>query len=419
MTHVFISYYRDKGDNEGFAYTTIQRIKEGIGVDCWIDAAGIRAGEEEWFRQIESAIQTSFALVVIATEESLKRPWVNYEWIFALGSGIPVIPVVFDDIPNDLWNQGFYRRLDTLQRRNLTHDDSAEWQRLLTDLRNALARKRGTIIAPPDASSFIDNAVAALNDVREDTWLKTIDVLEKCDDPHAAHILEQTAELHHTPHARHLAALAHVRKTRFAGICWPAMRDAALQGDRNVRQRARKMLGDLGGHQAVEILTEALQHEEDLLLRTGIIHALGLTARNGDSHALQPLTEYYERTTNGHERQAIIEALRHFKTDDATEVLLGIMPNLQGESLKAATSSLIEIGTESAKAGIKNLILTAEKADFQSQIATYLGTTDKPLALQILKDLRNDPKAARARHAIGYSIDRLEPILRRRESPGA
>jgi hypothetical protein len=415
MTHVFISYYRDSSENEGFADTVVQRIKTtSLGVECWIDKKDIRAGEEEWFRQIESAIQSSFALIVIATPESLARDWVNYEWIFALGAGIPVIPAVFADIPDDLWHTGWHKRLDTLQRRTLTDDDPDQWQQLFTDLTGALAKKQGAIIAPPNASPFIRNAVTDLNSTDENEWKRTINALESSTDPHASHMLKQAAEYHHTPHIRHLAAFAHVKHVNYADIVWDAVEDAALHGDPRTRQQAWDILGNMGGHRSVEILAEALKQENQLHLRTSIIHTLGYTAREGESYALQPLFDYFQQTRNGEEKQAIIKALRYFKTDDAAAVLLNIVPNQQGEHLRAALQSLIEIGTDNAKEGIENLILTTGDGGIQNQIITYLGEIYRPLTLEILENVRNGPGTARARPAIARSITHLRGVLDRR-----
>ncbi len=224
----------------------------------------------------------------------------------------------------------------------------------------------------PSASPFIHNAVENLNGINQDEWVRTIDALECSEDPDAAQTLKLTAAYHHTRHIRHKAAIAHVRHTKYHDINWPTMEDAALRGDQDVRQQTYDMLGNLGGHQAVEVLTEALQQEKEHLLRTSILRALGFTARKGDSYALKSLTEYYGRTTNSQEKKVIIESLSYFKTDDATQLLLSIAPDLQGEHLKAAISSLVQIDTENARNGLIDLILSAKNVNVQNQIIGYL-----------------------------------------------
>jgi hypothetical protein len=92
MSHIFISYSHY---DEKFRDTLITGLqKEGI--DYWADI-GLEVGEA-WREQIDTNLEEAFALVVIVTNNSLQSPYVTYEWSWALGHEIPVLPLLFEQI---------------------------------------------------------------------------------------------------------------------------------------------------------------------------------------------------------------------------------------------------------------------------------------------------------------------------------
>src|ERR1039457_359357 len=124
MAHVFISYKREDVD---FAENVSSRL-EREGSDVWADSK-IAAGEE-WRNAIDVAIRNSVALIVIMTPEAKASEYVTYEWAFAWGIGIKVIPIMVR--PTTL-----HPRLEALQYLDFTNIKSRPWDRLIEEVRAA------------------------------------------------------------------------------------------------------------------------------------------------------------------------------------------------------------------------------------------------------------------------------------------
>ena len=89
MTHVFISYSHQDTD---FA----NRLADGLvslGVESWIDRAGIQAGER-WSSSIQEGLDASRALVLILSPGSMASTNCEDEWQYFLDQGKPVLPVL-------------------------------------------------------------------------------------------------------------------------------------------------------------------------------------------------------------------------------------------------------------------------------------------------------------------------------------
>src|SRR6266571_3650147 len=125
MDHVFISYKHDDGD---FAEILINRI-EKAGFNTWVDNDKLHAGED-WRREIDQAIMDSFALVVIMTPEARGSEYVTYEWAFAWGAGVKVIPVLYKDTK-------LHPRLESLQYLDFSNRTNRPWDKLLEAVRLA------------------------------------------------------------------------------------------------------------------------------------------------------------------------------------------------------------------------------------------------------------------------------------------
>src|SRR5450759_3535943 len=92
MSHIFISYTNHDID---FAENLIVRIQQE-GFKVWVDNDSLLAGYD-WRGAIDDAIKNAFALIVIMTPEAKSSELVTYEWAFALGAGVNVIPVLLEN----------------------------------------------------------------------------------------------------------------------------------------------------------------------------------------------------------------------------------------------------------------------------------------------------------------------------------
>src|ERR1043166_9279579 len=129
MRHVFIIYKRVP-DRE-FASVLTAKVNNA-GYDTWQDESNLASGES-WRRNIDTGIREAFALIVIVTPESLASEYVTYEWAFALGAEVPVIPILLRK-PEKL-----HPRLEDLHHLDFT-GESKPWENLLRDLNRTFQR---------------------------------------------------------------------------------------------------------------------------------------------------------------------------------------------------------------------------------------------------------------------------------------
>jgi len=123
LSQVFVSYKREQIE---FAQSFESKLK-GAGFDVWMDR-DIRVGTE-WREIIDEEIRKSIAVIVIMTQEAKGSEYVTYEWAFANGAGVRVIPIIYIK-PEEL-----HPRLKTLQY--LDHEDPKLWDRLIHSLQDA------------------------------------------------------------------------------------------------------------------------------------------------------------------------------------------------------------------------------------------------------------------------------------------
>src|SRR5215210_5745142 len=123
MSYVFISY--NQTDSDIAALMMMQLEKAGM--DTWLDKHRLRGGQD-WSVEIDRGITEAFALVVIMSPEAKASEYVTYEWSFAIGAGVPVIPVLIR--PTEL-----HPRLARIQYLDFTNN-ARPWENLLKELRD-------------------------------------------------------------------------------------------------------------------------------------------------------------------------------------------------------------------------------------------------------------------------------------------
>jgi hypothetical protein len=94
MSHLFISYsHKDKIQRDQLL--TYLKSNGFSDKDVWCDDKDIDGGDY-WRQSIDTALEESFAVVVILTENSIQSHYVTYEWSCALGKGAKIIPLSFE-----------------------------------------------------------------------------------------------------------------------------------------------------------------------------------------------------------------------------------------------------------------------------------------------------------------------------------
>ena len=169
--HIFISYNHNDGD---FAEILINRITEG-GFKAWVDAEKLNAGED-WRVDIDQAIKNAFALIVVMTPDAKASEYVAYEWSFAWGAGVKVIPII-------LKQTTLHPRLATLQYLDFTNRLSRPWQKLIEAIKNAedIADSPAKLVSQNISAEQIIEAASLLVSALAHTHTQRKDVTQTSD----------------------------------------------------------------------------------------------------------------------------------------------------------------------------------------------------------------------------------------------
>jgi TIR domain len=122
MNHIFISHSHEDND---FAENLQNRLREAD-LTAWRDTD--IAGGEDWREEIDRAIKEAFTLLVVMTDEAKRSEYVAYEWAFALGNRVKVVPIL-------LQQTTLHPRLESLQYLDFTNRRARPWETLITLLR--------------------------------------------------------------------------------------------------------------------------------------------------------------------------------------------------------------------------------------------------------------------------------------------
>jgi len=88
--NVFVSYKR-----EAFEAEFVARFESALSdiAVFWRDIYRIEPGQD-WASEIDRAINESQALVLVMSKAGAASPYVSYEWAYALGAGLQVVPLL-------------------------------------------------------------------------------------------------------------------------------------------------------------------------------------------------------------------------------------------------------------------------------------------------------------------------------------
>src|SRR5215218_455602 len=292
MGHVFISYAR--GDS-AFAELLSDRLA-AEGFEPWRDTESLRAGGV-WAEAIDAAIAEATALVVILTPESKKSEYVTYEFAFALGNGVPVIPVL-------LKKTRLHPRLEKFHYLNFAGDAPLPWD----DLVKRVAEELDPLhLAVMKVSADLKNA-------------RTVD-----------EGLDAARKLVRTQHTAAREALAHALRHPLPEVSFPAAVGLAELGDERgtqalvrglsgaTRDQAVTSLRSLGKKAVAGMMAMVATHYDEV---EGMLHwIIGYAVPNADEEATPPLLEAL-RGGDAEGRRAAARMLRNIGTGDAAEALI-------------------------------------------------------------------------------------------------
>ncbi len=129
----------------------VRRVLRAQGHRPWVDP--LAEAEPGWRPGIESAIQAADALVLLLTKRGASSLDVTYAWAYALGAGVPVFVIVYEEAAE-------HPRLQLTHRHVMSEfgDENHFWDHFLADLAQRLAAQSSTAQKPIDEAE-IDRSV--------------------------------------------------------------------------------------------------------------------------------------------------------------------------------------------------------------------------------------------------------------------
>jgi len=402
MQHVFISY---KNEDLDFAENVISRL-EKEGFSTWTDLK-IGAGEE-WRNAIDLAIKNALALIVIMTPEAKASEYVTYEWAFAWGVGIRVIPIM-------LRVTELHPRLEALQYLDFTNVKSRPWDKLIEEVKAAAsAPLTYSISIPLNSPPFIRQAVASLDSAVFGNRKNAVRTLELAEMPAARTVLKEALK-HPLPDVRSASAEA-LGEIRDPAAVPPLIETLEDPSD-DARRAAAKALGEIKDPAAIPPLIKALE-DPSFLVRSGAAKALGeikdpaaippliealdddtvnvcsaaaqSLAKIGHLAAIPPLVETLADPSDG-VRSAVAKALGEIKDPTAIPPLTETLKDPYDEVRSAGAKALGKIRDPSAVTALIGA-LEDPSGKVRSEIVRALGKINDPAAVPpLIKILEDHP----------------------------
>lgn len=313
MDHVFISYSHTDRD-----FVELLRLRlEQAGFVVWLDS-DIPPGAD-WRTAIDAAIRESFVLIVILSPAASASPPVTYEWSFAWGIGVHVIPIMYRSTP-------LHPRLESLRCLDFTHPTNLPWGALFQRLRDLKRQERWT----PEA------AIPRQVEVPPEP----IDALEVLEALRGNNVIRRN---------RAVARLQKVRETQdpmFINDLVLILEDK--NADPTLRQRAAFALGQIRAVTVVSGLVSVLVQDapED------VIEAVARALQDIGSPAVEALLTLLEKGTYALQRRLAAEILGRIGDPAAIEGLAAALHHDQDEVRKTAADALERIGTPEALAAV-------------------------------------------------------------------
>lgn len=278
--HIFVSY---KHDEQDFVEMLIHQL-QAAGFPVWVDTEQLRAGEN-WREAINFAIQDSFALILVISPEAKASQYVTYEWAYAQGANIKVIPILLKE------TEKLHPQLEMLQYLDFTDRARPPWDKLMRRLWELQGEQQPyTVTVSRDAPPAVKSAVAALDSHNAEERRSALKSLAQMNHP-AAYAALVSAVQHTMRDVRVDAAFLLAKQTEYKDpAAVPGLLDALGDEDPRIRSAACKALGDIGDGSAVTELLRVMVKDNDSNIRwqaTGALGKIGSAAVPGLCVALR------------------------------------------------------------------------------------------------------------------------------------
>lgn len=383
MARIFISYCRDDGP---FARLLNERLKQA-GLAVWQDRE-LPPGED-WRDEIDQALQEADTVIVVMSAAANASAYVNYEWAFALGAGLRVIPLLIGVRREDL-----HPRLAHLQWLDFTNPKRRPWTKLLAALKEPPDPRRGARNRPARNLSPVERAAEALDSSNPTERLQGVETLAQMDDPAARDKL--AAAVNHSVREVRIAAASALAAVKDLRAIPGLLEGACHESDAFRFVEKLRALGD----DAVPQLIEALGHSQ-AGFRKYAAWALGDIGNVACIRALSAALQDGDEDV----RKASIEALAAFKSQAPVGLIVGCLKDESWGVRRAAACALPEIGTPEAFQGLVSA-LTDPEQEVRFRAACGLREAHDPALIPALTERLQHEEDRQVRGHIAEALRR-------------
>jgi HEAT repeat protein len=339
MRHIFVSYCHEDAD---FAQILDAKVREQ-GFSTWRDL-NLSAGDD-WRSEIDDGIKNALAVVVIMSPSARISPYVNFEWAFGIGCGVPVVPVLLKLSPGDL-----HPRLSVIQCLDFSNYLLRPWEKLVEALRElADAEREFTLRVPRDAPPVVRQAAIALDDMDRDRRRSAIASLAQMNHPAAIELLAEAVR--HPIQEVRFGAAFQLGEKHHDPRALPALMEAVRCGNEGFRQWMVSRIGE----PAVPTLIQALKEEQ--FKQSGALYLI--LGDIGGPTAVQALVGYLRDPDPAVRRNAAF-ALSSTKDSSAMPALRGAMSDPDAEVRRGVASALEKCGGVTAIQDLLDLLHDSE-----------------------------------------------------------
>ncbi len=375
MRHVFVSYCHDDAD---FAQILKEQLVQA-GFSVWKDL-DLQAGDN-WRSEIEEAIRSALAVALVLSERAAASAYVSFEWAFALGAGIPVLPLLLKIQPNSL-----HPRLTTLQALDFSNYMLRPWDALTRTLKALSQAERPLSVAlPRDAPPFVQQAVRSLDSSDASERTAAMKLLTELTDPGTREVLAEALR-HPLADVRESAAqaLAEWKDLRAIPVVLEAIRCGRF--DRVNYDTLAKF-----GEEAVPILLPILRDPmQGVEVRKAIAYVLRDTLNAESAQALHELLHSPEQEL----RVMALQSLAGYP--GALPWFLEYLDTNDQETLWAALEGLKNYSAPEALAAFVKALGHPKLAVRQAAAKALIEKADASAAPALLKALRDDNNVVRS-----------------------
>lgn len=388
MSDIFISYEDQDSD---FAESLVLHLKnKGI----FVLEREASPSPEKGYRSIEQAIRNASMLLTIMTPAAKTCEIVGYEWIFALGAGIPVITIIYQETE-------LHPRLTTLPYFDFTHSLAQPWDALIEAIEGITKHLEPHRVPTSQTTpSYIRIAITALDSANPEDREGAIDNLAQTNHPVAVEALVGALS-HPLQDVRTLAALARGNAGDSRAI--PELLDTLRLQDEEISNEAIIALGNIGDATVAPQLIDTMHGRWD---RSRYLIADALEKMG---NAVVPILQNMLHEENTERKVWATQTLKGFGTAAVPSLILALQDKERAVKVYAI-SALSDIGGPDAVSSlIKVLASDSEEWSIRSHAVEALGKIGDASAVPglILALSYNDDavrrNAAKALRQIGSS----------------